>query len=114
QGHFAEAASLLREAYGIYPAPVLLYNLGRALEGDGHLADAVAAYEAYLRAAGDVADRGAIEQRVTTLREQLERQRSLERLERQRKRPSETRSTSPGPGPWIVTGVGTAVLAVGV
>jgi len=73
-GKFEQAADLLRKAYGIYPEPILLYNLGRALEGMGDAKDAVDEYEHYLHVAKHVDDRGAIERRIETLKAQLEKQ----------------------------------------
>ena len=34
-GNFEKAADLLRKAHDTYAEPILLYNLGRALEGAG-------------------------------------------------------------------------------
>lgn len=73
-GNFEKAAKLLREAHDLYPEPILLYNLGRALEGMGNAKDAIAAYEGYLHDAKQIDDRGAIERRIATLKHQLEQQ----------------------------------------
>jgi tetratricopeptide (TPR) repeat protein len=133
-GNFQRTADLLKEAYGLDPQPVLLYNLGRAYEGLGDVDAAIATYEKYLAADPKTRDRGAIEQRLTTLRRQrdekgtLEKQRDEERRraeetakaaaeeqERQRqreaKRDKEPRRRSVGP--YIVGGVGVAGLAAG-
>jgi tetratricopeptide (TPR) repeat protein len=69
-GEFHAAAALLRRAYRLYPEPVILFNLGRSLEDAGEPAEAADAYEAYLAAAESVSDQGAIEARITRLREQ--------------------------------------------
>src|SRR5512135_1995436 len=66
-GKFEKAAELLRKAHGIYAEPILLYNLGRALEGMGDQKGAVEAYEQYLHDAKQIDDRPAIERRVATL-----------------------------------------------
>jgi tetratricopeptide (TPR) repeat protein len=73
-GHFEDAADLLRRAHELYPEPILLYNLGRALEGMGDAKNAVAAYERYLKDAKQIDDRGAIERRVATLKAQIARE----------------------------------------
>jgi tetratricopeptide (TPR) repeat protein len=73
-GHFEHAADLLRKAHELYPEPILLYNLGRALEGMGDAKNAIAAYERYLRDAKEIDDRGAIERRVSTLKAQIVRE----------------------------------------
>lgn len=115
EGRFDDAVELLTEAHRLFPEPVLLYNLGRALEGAGEYTRAVDAYDEYLRIAGDIPDRGAIEGRVATLRREIETRERLEQLE-------ETRPVTPAPrveresasaAPWIVAAVGGAGLAVG-
>jgi tetratricopeptide (TPR) repeat protein len=67
-GRYREAADLLREAYRIFPEPILQYNLGRALEGLGRLNEAAAAYEAYAAAAPQAPDRGPVLLRAAELR----------------------------------------------
>ena len=76
-GRFEEAATLLREIYRRRPDPVLLYNLGRAMEGIGDLRGAIDAYQRYLGSAAQISDRPAIEQRVNTLSLQLEEKAAL-------------------------------------
>jgi tetratricopeptide (TPR) repeat protein len=78
-GDFEHAADLLRKAYAAYPEPILLYNLGRALEGLGDAKDAIDAYESYLHVAKHVEDRGAIERRIETLKGQLAKQAEADR-----------------------------------
>jgi len=56
-GKFEKAADLLREAYGLYPEPLLLYNLGRAQEGLGDARGALESYERYLKDAKELKDR---------------------------------------------------------
>ena len=137
-GKFEKAASLLREAYGLYPEPILLYNLGRAQEGLGDAKGAVESYEQYLKSAKDIKDRGAIERRVDTLKAQLqqaedekrrreeeEARRKAEEEER-RRREEELRKNPPPPlivdtqspiekyGPWATMGAGGALFLTGV
>ena len=71
RGEFERAVELLREAHALYPEPILVYNLARALEGLGDLPGAIEQYERYLREAPQIEDRGAIERRIATLKEQL-------------------------------------------
>lgn len=128
-GNFEEATALLREAYGLYPEPLLLYNLGRAQEGLGDLQGAVESYERYLRDAQEIKDRGAIERRIETLKAQLAKQqedarRRREDEERRRREEEERRRNPPRPiddrtplekyGPWITIGSGGAVVATGL
>lgn len=73
RGEFERAVQLLREAYALHPEPLLLYNLARALEGLGDFEGAIEQYERYLNADTEIADRGAIERRIATLRAQVAR-----------------------------------------
>jgi tetratricopeptide (TPR) repeat protein len=73
RGDFERAVALLREAYELHPEPILLYNLARALEGLGDFDGAIELYERYLNAETEIHDRGAIERRIATLREQVAR-----------------------------------------
>src|SRR5687767_9910106 len=70
RGAFKEAIDLLNEAYALDPQPVLLYNLARAHEGLGDLDLAISTYEKYLQQEPNAPDKGAIEQRLVTLRRQ--------------------------------------------
>ncbi len=130
-GRFDEAAELLEKAYALHQEPVLLYNLGRAYEGNGKYEKAVDAYQRYLAQAPDARDRGALERRVQTLQQQIaekkkleEQQKRLEEEERKRRerdRQEQERKRAeanqagwfPGPLPWVVAGVGVAGLATG-
>jgi tetratricopeptide (TPR) repeat protein len=131
QGDFDAAIKLLDEAYAIDPQPVLVYNQARAHEGLGHLDEAISLYEKYLQQDPASPDRGAIEQRVSTLKKQkeekervdkekasVEAQRAqqheqqlvLEQRERElSKPPPKTRSILP----YLVAGVGAAGIATG-
>jgi tetratricopeptide (TPR) repeat protein len=128
-GKFEKAADLLREAYGLYPEPLLLYNLGRAQEGLGDAQGALDSYEKYLADAKDIKDRGAIERRIATLKAQLAKQeadakRRAEEEERRKREEEERRRNPPPPiddrgplekyGPWITMGSGGAVVLTGV
>jgi tetratricopeptide (TPR) repeat protein len=130
EGRFREAAELLERAYALDPAPILLFNLARALESAGDLSNAVEAYARYVGADPEAKDRRAVEKRIENLRAQIAEKTELERqrdeeaqkraeLERRaslavRERPSEApKATGPGPVPWIVAGSGVAVVAAG-
>ena len=69
EGHYAEAALLLREAYRLKREPVLQYNLARTCEKMADYACAIAAYEGYLADAAP-ADRDTIEARLAFCRAQ--------------------------------------------
>ena len=128
-GNFEEAAKLLREAYALYPEPLLLYNLGRAQEGLGDARGAVESYEKYLQDAPQIKDRGAIECRIETLEAQIAKQEEDARRraadEERRRREAEERRLHPPPpidtrpplqvyGPWIAMGAGGAAVLTGV
>jgi tetratricopeptide (TPR) repeat protein len=125
-GHFAEAAELLRQAYGLFPEPVLLLNLARALEGLEDLEGALESYESYLAASPDARDRVVVERRMSLLRNALEERRTREELEARLREqreaaPAEATSEAPAeaehharPGPWILTGAGAVLLVTGV
>jgi tetratricopeptide (TPR) repeat protein len=101
-GDLQRAVKLLEQAYAIFPEPVLLYDLARAHEGLGELAQAADAYERYLAADRVVADRGAIERRLETLREQI--------------RSREGRRSQPGTAvvPWVIVGLGAVGVGAGI
>ncbi len=134
-GEFERAAALLREAYALVPEPILLYNLARALEGMGDFPGAIVAYEKYLAGEKKIEDRGALERRVQTLKDQVaakaaaDAQRKADEeaakaaAEEQARRraggdpqPQEPRSR-PARGhsvlPWVTIGVGGAVALTG-
>jgi tetratricopeptide (TPR) repeat protein len=128
-GKFERAAELLREAYGLYPEPLLLYNLGRAQEGLGDTKGAVESYEQYLAESKEIKDRAAIERRIATLKAQIQRQedeakRRAEEEERRRREEEERKRNPPPPiddrtplekyGPWVTMGSGGAVVITGV
>lgn len=129
-GDFEAAARLLEEAYAIDPAPTLLYNLARARESAGDLEGAVDAYRRYLEADPAAKDRGAIEKRIENIDRQLKERAELEaKIEAQRETPpppppppppiavtTTPEPTEPevSPVPWIIAGVGAAVIGSGV
>ena len=120
-GEFREAARLIEEAYELAPDPVLLFNLGRALESAGDLDGAIEAYARYLDEAPSAEDRGAIEVRLRTLRNQRDRlaQGGDEDGDRYTtfEEPADGEVDGEGGGsalPWVVAGAGVAVTGLGV
>ena len=127
KGDFQTTVDLLTQAYTLDPQPVLVYNLARAHEGLGNTDAAIEAYEKFLAQDPKAADRGAIEQRLTTLRRQRD-----ERIAAQKARDADqNRANNPPPKPTaqeqqppppepkrsvlpiVVGGVGVALLGVG-
>ena len=130
KGDFATTVDLLREAYSLDPQPVLLYNLARAYEGLGDTNGAIDTYKKYLAADPNAKDRGAIEQRISTLERERDERIALEKQnEANRKRAEEEaaraaaasrpKKEAPPPHhrsalPYIVGGIGIGGLATGV
>jgi tetratricopeptide (TPR) repeat protein len=127
QGKFDEAAKLLEKAYALHPEPVLLYNLGRAYEGLGENQKAIDAYTHYLDQAPKAKDRGALERRIQTLKDQVAKEQKLEQEHAEAENKPETlppapqeKAPAPKPGgsaqlwPWVVTGVGAAIIGAGL
>jgi tetratricopeptide (TPR) repeat protein len=55
-GRYDDAADKLETAHRLFPEPILLYNLGRALDGGGDLEGALDAYHEFLAEADEDAD----------------------------------------------------------
>lgn len=94
RGDFKTSIDLLTQAYAIDPQPVLLYNLARAHEGLGNVDAAIEAYEGFLAKEPKAVDRGAIEQRLATLRRQRD-----EHIAAQKAREAEAQAAPPPPPP---------------
>ena len=103
--------------------PTLQYNLARALEGQGDLDGAIEAYEALLQH-DELDDRGAIEERLETLRRQHQAERELEALRAQRETEPDPIEAEPGPvreppersisaAPWTLAAIGVVGVGVG-
>ncbi len=115
-GRFDEAIQLLVDAHALSGEPVLLFNLAKAQEGKGDLPAAILSYERYLRDATMIPDRGAIEQRLVTLRGQVDARAALERRaeeERALRERAERERSPPSPLPWVLSAVGVAGLVTG-
>ncbi len=117
-GHFQAAIDLLLEAQRLAPDPVLHYNLARAYEGLGDLDNAIASYDAYVKADPSSKDRGAVEARLKTLEQQkAARDKPADRpVEERRAAPAE-KAPAPkrtaSPVPWVIAGIGALGLGVG-
>lgn len=123
---FQESIDLIKEAYALEPAPVLLYNLAKAYEGLGDLENATATYEKYLAEEKDIPDRAAIEEKVRNFKKALaekdrlakERDEALAKLkkkdgEKKDEPAPDSPKRPPSPVPWVFVGVGAAGVAVG-
>lgn len=116
EGQAARAVELLNEAYRRKPEPVLLYNLARAYEALGKLAEAADYYSRYILAEPTAAGRGNIINRIAALKAQIvERERlTAERqlLEQELKEAQSPRAAVPMLA-WVLTGVGVAGVGGG-
>ncbi|MFO0618741.1 MAG: hypothetical protein U0414_39485 [Polyangiaceae bacterium] len=128
---FQASIDLIKEAYALEPAPVLLYNLAKAYEGLGDIEHAAATYEQYLDEEKEIPDRAAIEAKLKNFKaaiaekERLAKERdearaALEKKERESKAgdpkakpPADAGKRAPSPVPWAFVGVGAAGLVVG-
>ena len=121
-GNMELSATLLRRAYELDPAPVLQYNLARALEGMGDAAGAIEAYARYLELDPDADDRGAIEERLMDLRTAQAQAEAVAEAEADEfltgddavAREPEEPAPPPRavhPAPWVIAGVGGLLLA---
>lgn len=129
---FQASIDLLKEAYALEPAPVLLYNLAKAYEGLGDIEHAAETYEKYLAdEKEEIPDRAAIEAKLKNFKsaiaekERLAKERdearaALEKKERDAKDaekgappPTEAGKRPPSPVPWVFVGVGAAGLVAG-
>jgi tetratricopeptide (TPR) repeat protein len=125
-GDFRGALERFEQAYQLDPNPILVYNMARAHESLGDIEDAMVAYQHYLELDPNASDRGAVEQRIATLRRDLEERRALEQraLESERQRraaqskaaplPRSAPPRSPSAVPWIIMGVGLGAVGAGV
>ncbi len=119
-GDFKQAAELLERAYALDPQPVLLYNLARAREGLGELDAAITTYERFLAEDPTTRDRGAIEQRLVTLKRQRDEREALLRERAAAQQKSERAPERPVDEPrkrtvfpYVVAGAGVVGLGVG-
>jgi tetratricopeptide (TPR) repeat protein len=131
KGDFKTTIVQLKEAYALDPQPVLVYNLARAYEGVGDTDAAIDAYSHYLELDPKAPDRGAIEQRIATLRRErderiaLQKQSDADRRaaqEQAARAAREKKASDAQPAqkphrrsawPYVVGGVGLAGIAAG-
>ncbi len=138
-GDFSRAFALYTESYELSGRAELLYNIGLSAERMQDREEALTAYERFLREQPESERRASVEARVVALREAIERDRARAAavqaesdaaraeadaarraadLERQRAREAEEGSrlveVSAGSGPWVVAGIGVALVGAGV
>lgn len=141
-GEFTDAANSFRRAYLLSPRYALLYNIGQAELRAGRDAQALEAFEGFLRqATADDARRSEVEERVRVLRSMgvsastgtvvAATETTVAETETEADADTETTETEsevstasvgraapavdggPGPAPWVVAGIGGAVAVAG-
>jgi len=116
-GRFAQAAQEFESAYRLAQRPELLFNAYVAYRDANDLDGAVRSLGAYLDLVQDAPDRVNLQARLASMSEALEQQRAREaELEAERNRPAVPPPPPEGPAiwPWIVMGVGTAMVIGGM
>ncbi|MCG8556210.1 MAG: tetratricopeptide repeat protein [Proteobacteria bacterium] len=71
-GRFEQALGYFRQAYELSPRPLLLYNIASSLDRLRRDAEALAAFEQYLREQPDAPNRAGTEARIRVLRQSLQ------------------------------------------
>lgn len=121
---FSEAAAQFSEGYALKPHPAFLFNMALAYRALGDHQKALDSYKAYLAAAPDAKDRGAVQAAITEQEQLL--------AATQRRRPAASPALVVAPAPpapthaagtesrpfykkwWFWTATGAAVAAVGI
>jgi len=125
-GDFETALASFKRAYELTDSPDLLYNIATVSDRMRRDEEALEAYEGYLEARPQSADREHVEGRIDVLRKSIEERRRAEfdaEIEAKRaateaaarvraERPL-TQYVGPGAGPWITIGTGGAALLTG-
>jgi len=126
EGDFEQALARFRRAFDLTGSPDLLYNIATVSDRLRLDRQALDAYEGYLEARPESADREHIESRIDVLRSAIEKRRraeldaeieaqkaALEAAARVKAERPLTQHVGPGPGPWITIGVGSASVVAG-
>jgi tetratricopeptide (TPR) repeat protein len=121
-GRYADALGYFTRAHELSARPALLFNIGSAHDRLRHDADALIAFEAYLRTVPDARNRAEVEARIALLREAVaERERERERAAAARvNEGDDTAERTPSAGPssggrlftWVAGGLALASAAV--
>jgi len=126
EGDFETALARFQRAYELTGSPDLLYNIATVSDRMRLDEEALQAYEGYLEARPNSADREHVTGRIEVLRAALDAQRraeidaeiearkaALEAAARVKAERPLTRYVGPGPGPWITIGAGSAAVVTG-
>lgn len=115
EGRFEDALTDFQHAYDRSPRPLLLFNIGTAADRLRRDAVALDAFERYLAAMPEATNAVEVRARIDVLRDAVARASADEPPDTA---PEPTAEEPPSaaasdPTPWIVTGVGGAVLVAG-
>ena len=126
EGDFETALERFRSAYDLTGSPDLLYNIATVSDRMRLDEEALEAYEGYIEARPDSADREHVASRIDVLRATIEarrraeldaeieaRQAAIEAAARVKAERPLTQYVGPGPGPWITIGTGSAAVVAG-
>ena len=126
EGDFAPALARFKRAYELTGSPDLLYNIATVSDRMRLDEEALEAYQGYLHARPESADREHVESRISVLEDTLEAQRraeldaeiearkaAIEAAARVKAERPLTQYVGPGPGPWITIGAGGATMVAG-
>jgi tetratricopeptide (TPR) repeat protein len=118
QGNFRQAAEEFAEAYRLSQRPQLMFNAYVAYRDANDLEHAVDALRIYLEGAGDtVEDRVNLEARLRSMSETLDEQRrrdaALAAEQERNNRPPPPPARGPEVWPWVILGVGAAIVVGG-
>ena len=124
-GDYKRAEALVRAAYALDDAPLLLYNLARALDAQDDRSAACDAYRQYLQAAPQTPQRARILRRIRVLERDHAAESAARRepppvvvprksaMDRQQKFAKLPPTAKRRVLPWIVMGTGLAAIAAG-
>ena len=120
EGDFDTALTNFQAAYKLTHSPDILYNIATVADRMRRDEEALEAYEGYLKARPNSADREHVLGRIDALRLAIEaremeaRQAAVEAAAKIKAERPLTRYVGPGPGPWITIGAGSASFVSGV
>jgi len=124
EGRYENALEYLTRSYELSRRPALLFNLGTTYDRLRRDAEALAAFQQYLRDVPDAENRLEVEARIAVLREAAARSTPPPTVVEPDPVPDPqpppttppplpVTSTDAGPAPWIVVGVGGAAVIAG-
>ncbi len=123
EGRYDSALEDFRRAYDLSHRPELLFNVGAAAEHVRHDEEALAAYRQYLAERPEAANRSVVEARVAVLERAIAEHQPATPIDpTASEAPDATADATPppaatsggsDPAPFVVVGVGGAVLVVG-